>query len=100
MTTANFEFLEALQQIARDKGIAVDTLLGPASDRTRTRVSVITLQGLTDTRARHQLVNQLVMALHSWIRAHPAADDRDVAATDVLAGVLAGAGAYGQAVVG
>ena len=27
MTTANFEFLEALQQIARDKGIAVDTLL-------------------------------------------------------------------------
>ncbi len=27
MTTANFEFLEALQQIAREKGIAVDTLL-------------------------------------------------------------------------
>lgn len=27
MTTANFEFLEALQQIATDKGIAVDTLL-------------------------------------------------------------------------
>jgi N utilization substance protein A len=27
MSTTNFEFLEALQQIARDKGIAVDTLL-------------------------------------------------------------------------
>ncbi len=27
MTTTNFDFLEALQQIARDKGIAVDTLL-------------------------------------------------------------------------
>jgi N utilization substance protein A len=27
MTTTNFEFLDALQQIARDKGIAVDTLL-------------------------------------------------------------------------
>jgi len=27
MTTTNFEFLDALQQIARDKGISVDTLL-------------------------------------------------------------------------
>ncbi|HEY3701921.1 MAG TPA: NusA N-terminal domain-containing protein, partial [Acidimicrobiales bacterium] len=26
-STANFEFLEALQQIARDKGIGVETLL-------------------------------------------------------------------------
>ena len=27
MSKTNFDFLEALQQIARDKGIAVDTLL-------------------------------------------------------------------------
>ncbi len=27
MSTTNFEFLDALQQIARDKGIAVETLL-------------------------------------------------------------------------
>jgi len=48
-------------------------LLTPAAGK-RARVSVISLVGLPDLEQRQSFVNQLQMALFSWIKQHPAGD--------------------------
>jgi Helicase HerA, central domain len=48
-------------------------LLRPAPGK-RARVSVVSLVGLPSLEQRQSFVNQLQMALFSWIKAHPAAD--------------------------
>ncbi|KAA9377207.1 DUF87 domain-containing protein [Microbispora cellulosiformans] len=57
------------------KGVPVDpeVLLTPAAGK-RARVSVISLTGLTSDAQRQSFVNQLQMALFSWIKRHPAGD--------------------------
>ncbi|WP_259406465.1 ATP-binding protein [Microbispora sp. H10885] len=57
------------------KGVPVDpgVLLTPAEGK-RARVSVISLTGLTSDAQRQSFVNQLQMALFSWIKRHPAGD--------------------------
>ncbi len=57
------------------KGVPVDPglLLTPAEGK-RARVSVISLTGLTSDAQRQSFVNQLQMALFSWIKRHPAGD--------------------------
>lgn len=56
-------------------GVAVDpsTLLTPQNGK-RSRVSVISFVGLPDDAQRQSFVNQLQMALFSWVKAHPAGD--------------------------
>ncbi|OFJ53637.1 helicase HerA domain-containing protein [Mycolicibacterium grossiae] len=48
-------------------------LLTPSAGR-RARISVINMVGLTSDQQREGFVNQLQMALFSWIKRHPAAD--------------------------
>ncbi|BBY15956.1 helicase HerA domain-containing protein [Mycolicibacterium litorale] len=57
------------------EGTAADpgVLLTP-SDGYRARVSVISMIGLTNDQQREGFVNQLQMALFSWIKRHPAGD--------------------------
>ncbi|MCZ8381022.1 DUF87 domain-containing protein [Mycobacterium sp. CPCC 205372] len=57
------------------RGTPVDPglLLTPSPGR-RARVSVISMIGLTSEQQREGFVNQLQMALFSWIKRHPAAD--------------------------
>ncbi|MFF5171775.1 ATP-binding protein [Micromonospora sp. NPDC000089] len=56
-------------------GTPVDpgVLLTPAPGR-RARISVVNLVGLPADEARQSFVNQLQLALFSWIKRHPAAD--------------------------
>jgi len=57
------------------EGEAVDpaTLLTPPPDK-RARVSVINLSGLPNDDQRQSFVNQLQMALFSWIKKNPAGE--------------------------
>lgn len=57
------------------RGASADpgALLTPSPGR-RARVSVINMAGLTTEEQREGFVNQLQMALFSWIKRHPAAD--------------------------
>jgi hypothetical protein len=59
-------------------------LLVTAANPDRTRVSVINLSGLVNEDARAAFVNQLQMALFSYIRAHPATPDRPLRALYVM----------------
>jgi len=49
------------------------TLLTPLPGK-RARISVISLIGLPEPEQRQSFVNQLQMALFSWIKKHPADD--------------------------
>ena len=47
-----------------------------AADPGKTRVSVVSLAGLTATPARQDFVNRLQMALYGWIKDHPSSTGR------------------------